>query len=73
MRCKLFQRSSQHSIPLPYWRLFVSRTRIMTALSLAMLALGAGSHTRIAYSQASSSEIVILSTGAIQGELAPCG
>lgn len=54
-------------------RSFVSRSRLMLLSVVAMLALSAGDGSRFAYSQAGNTDIVILSTGAIQGELAPCG
>jgi hypothetical protein len=37
------------------------------------MGLAAGSHSRFAHSQGGTSEITILSTSALQGELAPCG
>lgn len=49
------------------------RQSLFTALALAGALLIDGSHSREAFSQASSSEITILSSGYGIGELAPCG
>ena len=40
---------------------------------LSLLALTDGHQTRPAFSQTGGKDLVILSTGALQGELAPCG
>jgi hypothetical protein len=52
---------------------FVSRTRLTVLAGLAALAVTLGYHSRSAFSQGEGSELMILSTGAIQGEVAPCG
>ncbi len=54
-------------------RFFVSRARLLTLAAMAALALMAGSHSRFAWSQGEGTELVILPSSAIQGELAPCG
>lgn len=51
----------------------MSRARILGLSVMAALLLAAGSHSRFAYSQGGASEIVILGSAAMQGELAPCG
>ena len=51
----------------------MSRTRLTVLTAMALTVLAAGSHSRFAHSGAEANEITILSSSAIQGELAPCG
>jgi hypothetical protein len=47
--------------------------RLTVLAAVVMTVLAAGSHSRFAHSGAEANEITILSSGSIQGELAPCG
>jgi hypothetical protein len=46
---------------------------VILAFAVLGLVFGVGPHSRFAWSQGGESEIVILSSGSMYGELAPCG